>query len=161
MKMNAVNNKGFSLVEMMTALVIIALSLLVLSTALIHAIRINVANDLRNAAIRLANQTAGVILALPFDSVGSCGLTADPGSANFNGSYRYDNGNPCLNVYPGDYLKYPNPVQTIKGFRQRFNITWDVSALNEDLRQIIISVAYKESNEGHLHSTVIYRHRKP
>jgi prepilin-type N-terminal cleavage/methylation domain-containing protein len=161
MKTSARNSNGFTLIEMMTALVIIALTLLVLSAVLIHAIQINVANDLRNAAIRMTNQTTGIILALPFDSIRSCGLTADPGSANYNDSYRYDNSNPCLNDYPDDYLKYPNPVQTIKNFRQRFNMTWDVLPLGEDLRQISISVAYKERNEGHLHSTVLYRHRKP
>jgi prepilin-type N-terminal cleavage/methylation domain-containing protein len=161
MKMSVRNSDGFSLIEMMTALVIIALALLVLSAVLIHAIQINVSNDLRNAAIRLTNQTAEVMLALPFDSVRSCGITADSGSANYSDAYRYDDGNTCLNDNPGDYLKYPNPVQTIKGFRQRFNITWDVSKLSDDLGQIIIQVAYQESNEGHLHSAVIYKDRKP
>lgn len=161
MKTNVGNSSGFSLIEMITALFIIALALLVLSSVLIHAIRINAANDLRNAAIRLTNQTAEVILALPFDSIRSCGLTADPDSANYSDTYRYDNENSCLTDLPGDYLKFPNPVQTIKGFRQKFNITWDASALSDDLRQIIISVAYNDSNEGHLHSAVIYKHRKP
>jgi prepilin-type N-terminal cleavage/methylation domain-containing protein len=161
MEMNAVNSKGFSLIELMTALGIIALTLLVLSAVLIHAIQINVANDLRNAAIRMANQTAGIILALPFDFIRSCGITADPESPHYNGAYRYDNGNPCLNDSPDDYLQYPNPVQTIKNFRQRFNITWDVLPISDDLRQITISVAYKERNEDHEHSAVIYRHRKP
>jgi prepilin-type N-terminal cleavage/methylation domain-containing protein len=161
MKTNVRNSEGFSLIEMMTALVIIAFTLLVLSSVLIHAIKINVVNDLRNAAIRLTSQIAEVTLALPFDSIRSCGLTADPGSAHYNDSYRYDNGNTCLNDYPDDYLKYPNPVQTIKGFRQRFNITWDVMALSEDLRQITITITYKESSKDHLHSAVIYKHRKP
>ena len=161
MKMSVRNSDGFSLIEMMTALVIIALTLLVLSAVLIHAIQINVSNDLRNAAIRITNQTAEVILALPFDSVRSCGLTADPNSANYSDGYRYDEGNACLNDSPGDYLIYPNPVQTIKGFRQRFNITWDVVKLSDDLRQIIIQVAYKESNEDHSNRVVIYKDRKP
>jgi prepilin-type N-terminal cleavage/methylation domain-containing protein len=161
MKTNVRNSNGFSLIEMMTALVIIALTLLVLSAVLIHAIQTNVVNDLRNAAIRLTSQTAEVILALPFESIRSCGLTADPASSHYNDSYRYENGNTCLNDYPEDYLKYPNPVQTIKGFQQRFNITWDVLALTEDLRQITINVTYKASNDDHQHSAVIYKHRKP
>lgn len=161
MKTNVRNSDGFSLIEMMTALVIISLALLVLSAVLIHAIQINVANDLRNAAIRLTNQTAEVILAVPFDSVRSCGVTADPGSANYSDTYRYDDANACLNDSPGDYLKYPNPVQTIKGFRQRFNITWNVLELSDDLSQIIIQVAYERSNESQLHSAVLYKHRKP
>lgn len=154
------NSNGFSVIEMITALVIIALTLLVLSAVLIHAIQINVANDLRDAAIRLTSQTAEVILVLPFDSIRSCGLTADPDSPNFSESYRYTNDNPCINDSPGDYLKYPNPVQTIKGFRQKFNITWDAVRINEDLRQVTINIAYKESREDHLHNAVIYRYRK-
>lgn len=161
MKMSVRNSKGFSMIEMLTALVIIALALLVLSAVLIHAIQINVSNDLRNAAVRMANHTAEVILALPFDSVRSCGLTADPNSLNYSDVYRYDEGNTCLNDSPGDYLKYPNPVQTIKGFRQKFNITWDVTRLNDHLGQVIIQVAYKESNRDHFHSAVIYKDRKP
>jgi prepilin-type N-terminal cleavage/methylation domain-containing protein len=161
METNVKNSKGFSLIEMMTALFIIGLTLLVLSAVLIHAIQINVANDLRNAAISLTSQTAEGILALPFDSIRSCGLTADPDSPNFSESYRYTNDNPCINDSPGDYLKYPNPVQTIKGFRQKFNITWDSVQINEDLRQVTINIAYRESNADHLHSAVIYRHRKP
>jgi prepilin-type N-terminal cleavage/methylation domain-containing protein len=161
MKTSVRNSNGFSLIELMTALVIIALTLLVLSAVLIHAIKINVVNDLRNAAIRLTNQTAEVILALPFDSIRSCGLTADPASPHYNDSYRYENGNTCLNDSPDDYLKYPDPVQTIKGYRQRFNITWDVLVLTEDLRQITINVTYNESNEEHINSAVLYKHRKP
>jgi prepilin-type N-terminal cleavage/methylation domain-containing protein len=161
MKTNVRNNNGFSLIEMMTALVIIALTLLVLSAVLIHAIKINVVNDLRNAAIRLTNQTAEVILALPFDSIRSCGLTADPASSHYNDSFLYESGNTCLNDYPNDYLKYPNPVQTIKGFQQRFNITWDVMTLTEDLRQITINVTYNESDEEHINSAILYKHRKP
>jgi len=159
MKTSVRNSSGFSLIEMMTALVIIALTLLVLSAVLIHAIKINVVNDLRNAAVRLTNQTAEVLLALPFDSIHSCGLTADPSSTNYDDTYRYDNGNTCLNIYPDDYLKYPNPVQTIKGFRQKFNITWNVMSLSNDLRQITINVTYSESNAGHMHNAVIYKHR--
>jgi prepilin-type N-terminal cleavage/methylation domain-containing protein len=161
MRTNARNNSGFSLIEMITALVITALTLLVLSTVMMYAIRINFSNELRNAAIRLTNQTAEILLALPFDAIHSCGLTADPGSPNYDYSYRYDNGNACLNAHPSDYLKYPDPEQTIKGFRQRFNITWDVMPLSRDLRQVTIHVAYQESNENRMHSAVIYKHRKP
>jgi prepilin-type N-terminal cleavage/methylation domain-containing protein len=161
MKASARNSNGFSLIEMMTALVIIALTLLVLSAVLIHAIKINVVNDLRNAAIRLTNQTAEILLALPFDSICSCGITADPDAAHYDASYRYDSGNACLNTHPGDYLKYPDPVQTIKGFRQRFNITWDVVLLSKDLGQITVNVTYNESNEDHMHNAVIYKHRTP
>lgn len=158
---NARSSEGFSLIELMTALVIIALALLALSSVLVYTIRINVANDLRNTTVRLMSHTGAALLALPFDAVRSCGLTADPGAPNYDDSYRYDSGNDCLNVHPHDYLKYPNPIQTINGFRQRFNITWDVMPLGDDLRQITIRVSYNKSNEEHVHRSVLFRHRNP
>lgn len=161
MKTSVKNNEGFSLIEMMTALVIIALTLLALSAVLIHAIQVNVGNDLRNAAVRLSSQTAEVLLALPFDSLRSCGLTADQTAPFYDESYRYDAGNLCLNNAPNEYLNYPNPVQTIKGFSQKFNITWDVLDLNELAKQITVHVSYRERDEYHLHSAVLYRHRTP
>ena len=71
------NNKGFSLIEMMIALVIMAFTLLALSAAMVNSISVNLENELRNTAIRLTNQTAEVLLALPIDSINSCGLTPD------------------------------------------------------------------------------------
>lgn len=161
MKTNVRNSDGFSLIELLIALVIVALALLVLSAVMIHAIQVNIGNDLRNAAVRLSSQTAEVILALPFDSVRSCGLTADPTAPFFDESYRYDAGNPCLNKAPDEYLNYPNPLQTIKGFKQPFNITWDVLDLNEITKQITIHVSYRERDEHHVHSAVLYRNGNP
>lgn len=152
------NNKGFSLVEMMIALIIIALALLALSSVLISSISVNLGNELRNTAIRLTNQTAEILLALPVDSVITCGITPDQNAPHYDASYVYSSSNTCLGTGT-DYQRYPNPVQSIKGFRQNFNIIWEVTPLSGDLRQITIIVTYRYRGEDHMNNAVIYKHR--
>ena len=106
MEAPAGNSKGFSLIEMLIAVVIIAFTLLALCSAMVNAISANLGNELRNTAVRLTNQTAEVLLALPIDSIQSCGATADPLARNYNVSYTYDSSNACLGI-DTDYQKYP------------------------------------------------------
>ena len=152
------NNKGFSLIELMVAVVIIAVSMLALSSVMINAITVNLGNDLRNTAMRLTQQTAETLLALPIESISSCGLTPDKNASNYNAAYTYDNANICLGN-PEEYKNYPDPVQSIKGFQQPFNIAWGVTALSSDLRQITISVSYRHRDEDHINNAVVYKHR--
>jgi prepilin-type N-terminal cleavage/methylation domain-containing protein len=152
------NSNGFSLVEMLVALVIIAITLLGLSAATLSSINVNLGNDLRNTGVRLTNQTAEILLALPVDGINSCGMTPDPDGPNYNASYTYDDTNACLGI-GADYTRFPNPVQSVKGFKQNFNITWGVTALNSNLRQITITVAYRYRNENFTNNAVIYKHR--
>ena len=154
------NNKGFSLIELMVAVVIIAVSMLALSSVMINAINVNLGNDLRNTAMRLTQQTAEILLALPIESISSCGLTPEKNASNYNAAYSYDNANTCLGI-PGEYKNYPDPVQSIKGFQQSFNIAWSVTALSSDLRQITISVSYRYRDEDHVHNAVVYKHLNP
>lgn len=158
MESSVKNNKGFSLVEMMVALVIIALALLALSSVMISSINVNLENELRNTAIRLTNQTAEVLLALPIDSINLCGLTPDSAATNYNAFYTYSSANACLGTGT-DYARYSNPTQSIKGFRQNYNIIWIVLPLSNNLRQITITVAYRHRNEDHTNNAVIYKHR--
>jgi prepilin-type N-terminal cleavage/methylation domain-containing protein len=158
MAANAKNNRGFSLVEMLIAVVIIAVSVLALSGVMVHSIIANLGNELRNTSVRITNQTAETFLAMPMESIGSCGITADPAAPNYKAAYSYDEKNACLGT-GADYLRYPEPVQTVKGFRQGFNIIWDVLALSSDLRQITITVAYTNQGMHYTNSAVIYKHR--
>jgi prepilin-type N-terminal cleavage/methylation domain-containing protein len=159
MEIFARNSNGFSLVEMLVALVIIAITLLGLAAVTLSSITVNIRNDLRNTGVRLTNQTAEVLLALPPDGIISCGITPDPDGPNYNASYTYSSTNTCLGATDADYKKYPNPVQTVKGFKQNFNITWAVTTLNSNLRQITITVANRYRNENFTNNAVIYRHR--
>jgi prepilin-type N-terminal cleavage/methylation domain-containing protein len=154
------NNKGFSLIELMVAVVIIAVAMLALSSVMINAITVNLGNDLRNTAMRLTQQTAETLLALPIENINSCGLTPDKNASNYNSAYTYDNSNICLGI-PGEYKKYPDPVQSIKGFQQPFNIAWSATTLSDNLRQITISVSYRHRDENHVHDAVVYKHLTP
>ena len=158
MEAPASNSSGFSLVEMLIAVVIIAFTLLALSAAMVNSISANLGNELRNTAVRLTNQTAEVLLALPIGSIQSCGATADPLAKKFNASYTYNSSNACLGTAT-DYQKYPNPEQSVKGFQQGFNIIWDITSLSDNLRQVIITVAYRHREEYFENSAVIYKHR--
>jgi len=159
MEAPAGNSNGFSLIEMLIAVVIIAFTLLALCAAMVNAISANLGNEVRNTAVRLANQTAEVLLALPIDSIQSCGATADPHARNYHAAYTYDSTNACLGI-DTDYQRYPEPEQSVKGFQQRFNIVWDVTPLSENLRQVTITVAYRHREEQLENNAVIYKHRK-
>jgi prepilin-type N-terminal cleavage/methylation domain-containing protein len=152
------NSSGFSLIEMLVAVVIIAFTLLALCAAMVNAVSANLGNELRNTAVRLTNQTAEVLLALPIDNIQSCGATADPHASNYNASYTYDSSNACLGI-ANDYQKYPGPEQSVKGFQQRFNIVWDVTSLSDNLIQVTITVAYRHREEHFENNAVIYKHR--
>jgi len=153
------NSKGFSLVELMIAIVIMAVSFLALSAAMVSSISVNIKNELMNTAVRLTAQTAEVLLTLPIDNVNSCGVTTDPEAPRYSGSYTYDDSNDCLSAEMNDYRKFTNPVQTVKGFHQKYNVTWEVTVLNNNLRQITISVDYRYRGENHTNNAVIYKHR--
>lgn len=59
---------GFSLLEMLVALVILSVSILAMTSVTLTSIKTNLHNDIRNAAIRLTSETAEQILAEPIDS---------------------------------------------------------------------------------------------
>jgi prepilin-type N-terminal cleavage/methylation domain-containing protein len=153
------NSKGFSLIEMMIAIVIMAISFLALSAAMVSSISVNIENELMNNAVRLTIQTAEVLLSQPIDSVNSCGVTADPEAPGYSGAYTYDDSNDCLGAETGDYLRFTNPDQIIKGVSQKYNVIWDVTVLNSNLRQITISVDYRYRGQNHMNHAVIYKHR--
>jgi len=156
------NNRGFSLVEMMMALIIMSISFLALSAVMAGAISVNLENEMRNAAIRLTSQTAEALLSLPIDGIATCGITKDSSAPNYNSAYTYDSANECLGPGEADYRNYPDPDQAIRSMRQRFNITWNVASLSRDSAQITISVAYHNGRgEDHVNNAVIYKRGSP
>ena len=160
---------GFSLLELMISLVILTVSILALLSLTITSIQANLQNDIRNAAIRLTNQTAEVLLAQPIETLTTCGLHAEPTdistnpaavSPYYNAAYTYSVTNSCLDGAGTLYGRYPNPVQTIRGTRQySYNITWAVTNLTNDLRQVDISVEYFYNGREITKQAVIYKHR--
>jgi prepilin-type N-terminal cleavage/methylation domain-containing protein len=65
--------RGFTLIEMLIALVILSVSILAMTSMTLTAIRTNLDNDLRNAAIRLTAEVAEDLGALPIESVVATG----------------------------------------------------------------------------------------
>ena len=134
---------GFSLIEMMIAIVIIMVSMLAMLAMILVSINTNMTNDLRNTAISIANQTAEALLALPLDDAE---LTVDsvheraPGDAGQN-----EKG-------------FPDPNQNIRGLQHRYAIEWIAKAPTPNVREVAITVGYEHKKRGHVYTTVIYKH---
>lgn len=141
------NDRGFSLLEMMIADVILLISILGLLSLTTKSMEINSRNEIRNSGIRVTTQVAEIILAQPFDNIvnGLSGLSP------------YDGTNAALTP---DFRQYPNPIQTIRGFTQTYNVTWNVTTLTNDLREIQIAVLFTYRGQLYSNNTVIYKHRK-
>lgn len=139
------NNRGFSLIEMMIALVILAFTLLAMFATLGSTVSVNLSNDARNLAIRLTTQTAEVIQGLAF---------TDP--LVISGTYTRDDGSADQ-----DLKGFPKSVQNIRGFQQTYAISWTVSDLSDNLKQVDIIVTYTDPKEGtsRTNNSVIYKHK--
>ncbi len=147
------NNRGFSLIELLIAVAIIEISMLALLTSILLVQRTNLQNELRNTAIRLTNQTAEALLALPAnDSNIQLGTTTptiyirDAASADQNGK------------------GFPQPVQIVRGYPQTFAIQWAVSPIgpagtSSKAVQVVITVSYtypRGSTTTYANNAVIY-----
>lgn len=125
------DSRGFSLVEMMIALVILSVSILGMTSMTLTTIRTNVENDLRNAAIRLTSEVAEELAALPIEDV-----IATP-------------------------VGTPETRQvSIRGANVAFKVERVVTPLTNDLRQVDITVRYSfKGIDNKSNSAVIYKHR--
>lgn len=63
------DSRGFSLVEMMVALVILSVSILGMTSMTLTTIRTNLENDLRNGAVRVTTDVAEDLGAMPIEDV--------------------------------------------------------------------------------------------
>ncbi len=145
MARTASNNKGFSLIELLIAVAIIEISMLALLTSVLLVQRTNLQNELRNTCIRLTNQTAEALLALPAgDSEMLVGTT-----------YIRDVGNPN---YTDQNLKgFPQPIQSIRGSQQKYSIQWSVAQYSSgNAVQVTITVSYTFRGQTYTNNAVIY-----
>lgn len=137
-------NKGFTLVELMIAVLIIMVSMLALLTAITSSIRTNMNNEIRNAAVRVTNQTAEALLSLPLeDAELATGAThtrvaGDPTQAQKG---------------------IPDTTLRMRDFTATYVITWTIAAPTTDLKQINISVSYVLNNTTYTNSAVTYKYR--
>ncbi len=137
------NNKAFSLVEMMIAIVIIMISMLALLTAIVTSAHTNAGNEVRNTAIRVTNQTAEALHALAFtDSLISSGT-----HSRIAGDTAQDE------------KAIPKKEQYIRGAKQTFEIQWTVADQTIDVKQIEVRIDYAYRNKPAFTTTVAYKHR--
>ncbi|MEK6698007.1 MAG: hypothetical protein AABZ10_03085 [Nitrospirota bacterium] len=139
-------SKGFSLIELMIAVVFIMISMLALLTAIVTSVRTNLENDLRNTAIRVTNQTAEALLAL------SIHPTIDPELTD--GSHSRIAGNTTQNE-----KGFPLTAQTVRGSRQTYTIQWAVVSRTTNVKEITITVSYTSRNKPYTNTAVIYKHK--
>lgn len=79
------DSRGFSLVEMLIALVILSVSILGMTSLTLTTMTTNFDNDLRNAAVRVTSEVAEDLGATPIESVVST-VTAEIRQASIRGT---------------------------------------------------------------------------
>lgn len=142
------NSKGFSLIELMIAIVIIMISMLAFLTSIVTSMRANLDNDLRNTSIRLTNQTAETLLALPMgdNEISSTSNTTYTSHTRTPGSTDQD------------ARGFPKTVQTVRGTRQTYAIEWKVRDPSANVKEIVITVSYVSGGATRTNSSMIYKH---
>lgn len=138
------HSKGFSLIELMIAVVFIMISMLALLNATVMSIQTNLENDVRNTAIRVTNQTAEVLLALKYEDAE---LNDGSGHVRDGGSVTQDE------------KGFPPTALNIRGFQQAYTIQWAVATRTSDIKEVTITVTYMHRNTTHTNTAVIYKHK--
>ncbi len=145
----AANNKGFSLLEMMIATMIIVISMLALFQMIEISMDSNLKNELRSAAVRLTNQTAETLLAIP--------TTADSAVDPLLTSATTTHTRIANDSYQ-DNVGLPKRQQSIRGTTTTFDITWYVVDNTDTVKQIQITVGYSYKNKSYTNSTTVFKH---
>lgn len=123
-------SRGFSLIEMLVALVILSVSILGMTSLTLTTMRANFDNDLRNAAVRITSEVAEDLGAAPIETVVTIPVST------------------------------PQTRQaSIRGTNFPFNVTMEVTPLTNDLRQVNITVSYTSKGVTKTNSAVVYKHR--
>ena len=148
----APKNKGFSLIELMFAILIIMISMLALLTSIMTSINTNMQNDLRNTGVRLANQTAEALLALPLTDgeLSDTLLVNDTRLATAHARVAGDTAQGTKGL--------PNPVYSTRQFQKTYTISWDVKELSPKLKELRVTVSYLYKNVTYSNGSVVYRH---
>lgn len=141
-------SKGFTLIEMMVAMLIIMVSMIAFLTTISVTMRASLNNDLREVSTIVANQTGEALLALPMtDSELSRGVAhvriQDDATQSSKG--------------------LPNTLQTVRGTQTPFTIQWQVISLstvtNPDSVRVVVSVGYVSNNQTITKDTVLFKRK--
>jgi len=144
---SAQKNKGFSLIEMMISIVIIMISLLALNQMIVVSMEANLSNELRSAAVRLTNQTAEALLAIPTTPDAAIDPLVSAGTWTRIQSNAYQ-----------DSVGLPKKQQTVRGSMTAFDISWTVADNTSTVKQIQITVSYPYKGQTKTNSTTIFKH---
>lgn len=82
------NNRGFTLIEFLVAIVILMVGMLGLLQTVNYAISHNMENQLRQEALVLGDEKMNVEKALPYDSIPGSGFVSYSASRMVNGAFR-------------------------------------------------------------------------
>lgn len=91
MKASRINSAGFSLLELMFATTILAVSILGFLSMTLTSMQVNKQNELRNTAIGLTSKAAEDLLSTPIDSIASSDTTTTVKVRGVDASYRIIN----------------------------------------------------------------------
>jgi prepilin-type N-terminal cleavage/methylation domain-containing protein len=144
---SAQKNKGFSLIEMMISIVIIMISLLALNQMIVVSMEANLSNELRSAAVRLTNQTAEALLAIPTTPDAAIDPLVSAGTWTRIQSNAHQ-----------DSVGLPKKQQTVRGSMTAFDISWTVADNTSTVKQIQITVSYPYKGQTKTNSTTIFKH---
>ncbi len=145
-----INNRGFTLIELMVSLVIILIMMLGITGMLTLSMQENVSSMLREEAVKVAEEILNEIRALPFEEVAPSGTWSD---ANFEAVLGYPPTDPDPNTL--------NPPLD-RGFRKfiiHYTPTVKVTYYGSlpDLKEIEVTVEweFKGNNKSHTVRTII------
>jgi len=152
----AAKQRGFSLIEVLFAVAISSVSILGLMAMTVISIQSNQRGDRRNDSVRVASETAEVLMTVPFDDVVDCQLLAS------NNSSQGTTPPSCLSGQDIDL--FPDPTQeglvVSNDPEVSYDVLWDVTALSDDLKQIDITVNYSDGTTQQTNQVTIYKHRE-
>ena len=115
------NKDGFTIIELLVSIVIFAIVLLGLLTAVINVKKSNMRNNVRNLAVEVANNQIEKLRSFNLDNItNGCTGTCNPNNTSCNISAKYRNGNIPLGISITDN----NTSTSLK--KVSFTICWDL-----------------------------------
>ncbi len=138
--LNRINKKGFSLVEVMIALVILLLVFMGLIQASIVSIGANMRNEIRDEATRLTSDIMTQLRAAPFDDLDRSPITAAPATpdpANFT-------------------VVAALTTRSIRNTTIPYTVNVTIQLLDTDHKQITITTQWTWQGETMTHTIVTY-----
>jgi len=129
------NKTGSSLIEVLMAIMILAIVSVALMQSSIVVLKTNVQNEIRDESVRLAEQRMNELRSGPggFDN-------PDPGGGN-------------LDLVVGTVV-YPTMTRMIRNIQMPFTVTKNVVSLDTNMKQVTVTVAWQFRGQQYDHSVM-------